>query len=70
VIEGDHGWQRASEAYQDRLLRAADIADRAQLLGDSPMFSFWHDIKKTLKECEDEIRMLRRQLEAKRDDAA
>jgi len=69
VIEGDHGWQRASEAYQDRLLRAADIADRAQLLGDSPMFSFWHDIKKTLKECEDEIRMLRRQLEAKRDDA-
>lgn len=69
MIEGDHGWQRASEAYQDRLLRAADIADRAQLLGDSPMFSFWHDIKKTLKECEDEIRMLRRQLEAKRDDA-
>lgn len=69
-VEGDRGWQRASDAYQDRLLRAADLADRAQILSDSPMFSFWTDIKATLKACEEEIRSLRRQLEAKRDDAA
>ena len=47
MIEGDHGWQKASEAYHDRLLRAADRADRLQLLSDSPMFSFWTDIKKS-----------------------
>ena len=51
-------------------MRAGDIADRAQILADSPMFSFWTDIKATLKACDEEIRSLRRQLEAKRDDAA
>jgi hypothetical protein len=70
VTEGDASWARASEAYQDRLMRAGDIADRAALLSDSPMFSFWTDIKATLKSCEEEIRSLRRQLEANRNDAA
>lgn len=70
MSEADHGWLRASEAYQDRLLRAADIADRAQILATSPMFSFWEDIRKTLEQSADEIRMLRRQLEAMQDDAA
>jgi hypothetical protein len=34
------------------------------------MFSFWSDIKRELVMAADEIRMLRRQLEDKSDDAA
>lgn len=70
MIEGDHGWQKASEAYHDRLLRAADRADRLQLLSDSPMFSFWTDIKKELRDASDEIRMLRRKIEELKNDTA
>lgn len=70
MIEGDHGWKDASEAYNYRLLRAADRADRLQLLSDSPMFSFWTDIKKELREASEEIRMLRRQIEELKNDTA
>jgi hypothetical protein len=70
VSADDTGWQRASEAYQDRLMRAIDIADRLQLLSDAPMYSFWSDIKSELARASDEIRMLRRQLEEARNDTA
>ena len=70
MIEGDHGWQKAGEAYQERLLRAGDRADRLQLLSDSPMFSFWTDIKKELRDASEEIRMLRRRIEELKNDTA
>lgn len=66
----DTGWIRASEEYQARLRRAGDRVDRLILLSESPMFSFWSDIKRELALAADEIRMLRRQLEDKSDDAA
>lgn len=69
-MSGDTGWARASEAYQDRLMKAADRVDRLQLLSDSPMFSFWHDIKNELAAAAEEIRLLRRRLEEKQDDAS
>lgn len=66
----DTGWMATSEAYQDRLRRAADRVDRLMLLHDSPMFSFWIDIKRELAEAADEIRMLRRKVEELQNDAA
>jgi len=69
-VSDDTGWSRASEAYHDRLMKAADRVDRLQLLSDSPMFSFWHDIKNELAAAAEEIRLLRRRLEENQDDAA
>jgi hypothetical protein len=51
-------------------MKAADRVDRLQLLSDSPMFSFWHDIKNELAAAAEEIRLLRRRLEEKQDDAS
>ncbi len=54
----------------ERLLRAADIADRLMILHDSQMFSFWTDIKRELAAASEEIRSLRHQLEDLKNDQA
>lgn len=66
----DTGWRNTSEAYQQRLMRAADRVDRLMLLHDSPMFSFWHDIKRELADAAEEIRLLRRRVEELQNDTA
>lgn len=58
----DAGWLKTSESYQARLLRAGDLPDRLTLLSDSPMFSFWSDIKSELARASEEIRMLRQRV--------
>lgn len=64
------GWKDESAAYQSRLLREADIAARMELLSQFAVFSIWHDMKAALEQGAAEIRRLRAQLEAHRDDAA
>lgn len=54
----------------ERLLRAADIADRLMILHDSQMFSFWHEVKRELASASEEIRSLRRQIEDLKNDTA
>lgn len=64
------GWKDEVAAYQSRFLREADIVGRMELLSQFAVFSVWHDMKAALEQGAAEIRRLRSQLEAHRDDAA
>lgn len=66
----EFGWLDASVAYQSRLMKATDRAERLELLSHFPTFSVWEDVKREMVAAAEEIRRLRRRVEELENDAA
>jgi hypothetical protein len=54
----------AALEFRRRLLEASDRVERLRIIHDSPIFSFWFEVKAELAKAADEIEALRSRVRA------